>query len=68
MPIFYFACIAFNVFTISYQGSKILGFDAVPWWVALAVSILAGLAAAFIVHFLLKPKLTNWIHREFVNS
>ena len=64
MPIFYFFCIAFNCLTISYQGSKLIGLETIPLWLATAISLAAGLVAALAVHYLLKPKLTSWIHRK----
>jgi hypothetical protein len=64
MPIFYFFCIAFNCLTISYQGSKLIGLETIPLWLATAISLAAGLVAALAVHYLLKPKLANWIHRK----
>jgi len=63
LPIFYFFCIAFNIFTISYQGSKILGLESIPLWLALVISLLTAILAALVVHFILKPRLSSWIHR-----
>ena len=64
MPIFYFFCLAFNTFTVVYQGSSILGLQNIPLWLALLISVGIGFLSAMAVHFLLKPKLTNWINRE----
>nr|CAD2165288.1 unnamed protein product [Meloidogyne enterolobii] len=64
LPIFYFFCIAFNTFTISYQGSKILGLESIPLWLALVISLLTAILAALVVHFILKPRLSSWIHRK----
>uniref|UniRef100_A0A915M735 Phosphate transporter n=1 Tax=Meloidogyne javanica TaxID=6303 RepID=A0A915M735_MELJA len=57
LPIFYFFCIAFNTFTISYQGSKILGLESIPLWLAIVISLLTAILAALVVHFVLKPRL-----------
>uniref|UniRef100_A0A915M0G3 Phosphate transporter n=1 Tax=Meloidogyne javanica TaxID=6303 RepID=A0A915M0G3_MELJA len=59
LPIFYFFCIAFNTFTISYQGSKILGLESIPLWLAIFISLLTAILAALVVHFVLKPRLTT---------
>ncbi|KAL7076003.1 hypothetical protein ACQ4LE_004261 [Meloidogyne hapla] len=64
LPIFYFFCIAFNTFTVSYQGSKILGLESIPLWLAIIISLLAAILAALAVHFILKPRLSSWIHRK----
>jgi hypothetical protein len=57
-------CIAFNAFTISYQGSRILGLDQVPLLVAIAVSMGAGLTVALLVQFLFRPFILRWINCE----
>ena len=66
MPIFYFFCLAFNTFTVVYQGSSILGLQNIPLWLALLISVGIGFLSAMAVHFLLKPKLTNWINRKAI--
>ncbi|CAI2353227.1 unnamed protein product [Caenorhabditis sp. 36 PRJEB53466] len=63
LPIFYFACITFNMFMISYQGSKVLHLSSVPLWVALLISFGAGTIAALVCHFLMVPRI-----RRFVTS
>ncbi|KAE9548857.1 hypothetical protein FO519_007935 [Halicephalobus sp. NKZ332] len=63
LPIFYFCCLAFNAFAVSYQGSKVLGLSSVPIWIALLISLTVGLSAALIFHFIAKPKIVSWIDR-----
>ncbi|KAI1719405.1 phosphate transporter family domain-containing protein [Ditylenchus destructor] len=64
LPYFYFACIAFNTFAVSYQGSKILHLASVPLWLAFVLSFVIGLVAALLVHFVMRPRLESWIHRR----
>ncbi|KAK0409974.1 hypothetical protein QR680_004873 [Steinernema hermaphroditum] len=61
LPVFYFFCIAFNVFAVSYQGSKILHLASVPFWLALCISIGAGLLFAGVIHIVARPRLIKWI-------
>uniref|UniRef100_A0A8R1HHQ1 Phosphate transporter n=2 Tax=Caenorhabditis japonica TaxID=281687 RepID=A0A8R1HHQ1_CAEJA len=61
LPIFYFACITFNMFMISYQGSKVLHLSTVPLWVALLISFGAGIIAAGVCHFLIVPRIRRFI-------
>ncbi|KAI6237473.1 Phosphate transporter [Aphelenchoides besseyi] len=64
LPVFYFFCISFICFAVSYQGSKILGFSSMPLWMAFTVSIALGLVVALIIHFFVKPRLVGWIERR----
>ncbi|KAH7706062.1 phosphate permease [Aphelenchoides avenae] len=64
LPVFYFFCIAFNTFAVSYQGSKILHLASVPLWLAFVISFAAGIVAALIVHFVMKPRLLAWVNRR----
>uniref|UniRef100_A0A1I8ABK7 Phosphate transporter n=1 Tax=Steinernema glaseri TaxID=37863 RepID=A0A1I8ABK7_9BILA len=61
LPIFYFFCIAFNAFAVSYQGSKILHLSSIPLWMAFAISIGAGSIIALLVHFVARPRLIKWV-------
>lgn len=64
LPIFYFFCIAFNTFTVTYSGSKVLKLSEVPLWFALGISVLLGAFAALVVQFLLRPKIIHWIYND----
>ncbi|KAE9413364.1 hypothetical protein Angca_007805, partial [Angiostrongylus cantonensis] len=55
LPLFYFLCISFNVFIVTWKGSKLLRFDRIPFWASFLLGIGCGLIAAVIVQFLLKP-------------
>lgn len=61
LPIFYFVCLTFNMFMISYQGSKVLHLSTVPLWIAILVSLAAGIIAAAVCHFLVVPRIKKYI-------
>ncbi|KAI6190356.1 Phosphate transporter [Aphelenchoides bicaudatus] len=64
LPVFYFVCIVFITFSVSYQGSKLLHFSSLPLWLSLVISVVLGLLVALIVHFFMKPRLLGWIERR----
>uniref|UniRef100_A0A915ENT9 Phosphate transporter n=1 Tax=Ditylenchus dipsaci TaxID=166011 RepID=A0A915ENT9_9BILA len=68
MPFFYFGCIAFNTFAVSYQGSKILHLASVPLWLAFVLSFVFGVIAGLLVHFVMRPRLEAWINRKHTVS
>lgn len=61
LPIFYFVCLTFNMFMISYQGSKVLHLSTVPLWIAILISLGAGIIAALVCHFLVVPRIKKYI-------
>lgn len=61
LPIFYFVCLTFNMFMISYQGSRVLHLSTVPLWIALLISFAAGIIAAGICHFLIVPRIRKFV-------
>ncbi|KAK6109434.1 Phosphate transporter family protein [Brugia pahangi] len=61
LPYFYWFCIAFNTFAISFQGSKILHLAKLPLWLCLLISAAIATVVAFAIHFLMVPKLRKWI-------
>ncbi|KAI1717484.1 phosphate transporter family domain-containing protein [Ditylenchus destructor] len=63
MPIFYFFVFTFNTFMVVYHGSKWIGFDKTPFWLAALVSLFVGVLAALIFQFLVRPYLVKWVQR-----
>ncbi|VDL79105.1 unnamed protein product [Nippostrongylus brasiliensis] len=68
LPAFFFFCIAFNVFIVTWKGSRgrlvdslihrnILYFDHIPFWMALLLALSSGCVAALVVHIFLSPRL-----------
>ncbi|VDN93621.1 unnamed protein product [Brugia pahangi] len=64
LPYFYWFCIAFNTFAISFQGSKILHLAKLPLWLCLLISAAIATVVAFAIHFLMVPKLRKWIESK----
>uniref|UniRef100_A0A914E6I6 Phosphate transporter n=1 Tax=Acrobeloides nanus TaxID=290746 RepID=A0A914E6I6_9BILA len=61
LPIFYFFVIAFLTFTVTFQGSELLGLNHIPPWLVISISIICGLISSIIVQFVVKPRLIKWI-------
>ncbi|VDK80559.1 unnamed protein product [Litomosoides sigmodontis] len=64
LPIFYWFCIAFNIFTASYQGSKLLRLSKLPLWLSSLVSIGCATVGSIAIYFLLLPRLKIWINNS----
>ncbi|KAL3986157.1 Phosphate transporter family protein [Acanthocheilonema viteae] len=61
LPYFYWFCIAFNTFAVSFQGSKVLHLASLPFWLCLLISIVMATVGAFAVRFFMVPRLRKWI-------
>ncbi|VDM37355.1 unnamed protein product [Toxocara canis] len=61
IPIFYWFCIAFNTFAVSFQGSKLLHLSQLPLWLSVCVSFGLASVCAVLVHFIMVPRLKKWI-------
>ncbi|GMS78186.1 hypothetical protein PENTCL1PPCAC_30466, partial [Pristionchus entomophagus] len=57
LPVFYFFCLALNAFMILYDGSPLLHFNELSWWVCVLISLAIGLVAAAVIQFLVKPRM-----------
>ncbi|EGT39421.1 hypothetical protein CAEBREN_14159 [Caenorhabditis brenneri] len=68
LPIFYFVCLTFNMFMISYQGSKVLHLSSVPLWIAILISLAAGVIAAAVCYFLVVPSIKRYIAKGKVEE
>ncbi|CAD5232571.1 unnamed protein product [Bursaphelenchus xylophilus] len=64
LPFFYFFCVIFITFAVSYQGSKILHLATLPIWVAFLISLAIALTVSLAIQFLVKPRLVGWIDRR----
>ncbi|KRY10373.1 putative phosphate permease [Trichinella patagoniensis] len=51
LPMFYFATLSVNLFSITYGGSKYLKLDTLPWWSCLLISCLLSFVVALYMHF-----------------
>uniref|UniRef100_A0A8R1TYN8 Phosphate transporter n=2 Tax=Onchocerca TaxID=6281 RepID=A0A8R1TYN8_ONCVO len=64
LPFFYWFCIAFNVFAVSFQGSKLLHLASLSLWLCLLISTGIATIAAFAIHFLMVPQIRRWIENK----
>uniref|UniRef100_A0A1I8EG78 Phosphate transporter n=1 Tax=Wuchereria bancrofti TaxID=6293 RepID=A0A1I8EG78_WUCBA len=62
LPIFYWLCIAFNVFTVMLHLSKL------PMWICALISAGCATISAIVIHFFLSPKLKIWINNSLTSS
>uniref|UniRef100_A0A1I7RSA4 Phosphate transporter n=1 Tax=Bursaphelenchus xylophilus TaxID=6326 RepID=A0A1I7RSA4_BURXY len=63
LPVFYFVCIAFNVFAVLLDGSYLLNLEHLQWYITLSVSLALGLLSGLVFHFFLSSRLLNWINK-----
>uniref|UniRef100_A0A915PSD6 Phosphate transporter n=1 Tax=Setaria digitata TaxID=48799 RepID=A0A915PSD6_9BILA len=66
LPFFYWFCIAFNVFAVSFQGSKVLHLASLPLWLCLLISAIIATVAALAIRFFMVPQLRKWIGNGIV--
>ncbi|KAM9360053.1 sodium-dependent phosphate transporter 1-A [Symphorus nematophorus] len=64
LPIFYACTMGINLFSIMFTGAPLLGFDRVPWWGTLCISLGCALVTALAVWFIVCPRLRKKIKRE----
>nr|XP_020446369.1 sodium-dependent phosphate transporter 1-A-like [Monopterus albus] len=64
LPIFYAITMGINLFSIMFTGAPLLGFDRVPWWGTLCVTIGCAFVTALIVWFVVCPRLKKKIKRH----
>ncbi|KAI5622613.1 sodium-dependent phosphate transporter 1-B [Silurus asotus] len=68
LPVFYAVTLGINMFSIMYTGAPMLGFDALPWWGTLVLSIGCAILTGLIVWFAVCPYLKRKIKREIKSS
>ncbi|XP_068995341.1 sodium-dependent phosphate transporter 1-A [Embiotoca jacksoni] len=64
LPIFYAITMGINIFSIMFAGAPLLGFDRVPWWGTLCISLGCAIITALVVWFVVCPRLRKKIKRE----
>uniref|UniRef100_A0A8C7UZ12 Phosphate transporter n=1 Tax=Oncorhynchus mykiss TaxID=8022 RepID=A0A8C7UZ12_ONCMY len=65
LPVFYAVTMMINLFSIIFTGAPMLGFDKVPWWGTLLISLTCGVLTALLVWFIVCPRLKKKIERKF---
>ncbi|XP_050977185.1 sodium-dependent phosphate transporter 1-B isoform X2 [Labeo rohita] len=68
LPFFYAVTMGINLFSIMFTGAPMLGFDKLPWWGVLLISIGFALVTAIIVWFAVCPRLKKKIECEVKSS
>ncbi|RXN18392.1 sodium-dependent phosphate transporter 1-A-like protein [Labeo rohita] len=57
LPVFYAVTMGINLFSIMFTGAPMLGFDRIPWWGTLLISLGCALLTAMVVWFIVCPQL-----------
>ncbi|KAB5543773.1 hypothetical protein PHYPO_G00083480 [Pangasianodon hypophthalmus] len=68
LPVFYAVTMGINLFSIMFTGAPMLGFDKLPWWGVLLMSIGCAILTGIIVWFAVCPCLKRKIEREIKSS
>uniref|UniRef100_A0A8C6MDT1 Phosphate transporter n=1 Tax=Nothobranchius furzeri TaxID=105023 RepID=A0A8C6MDT1_NOTFU len=68
LPVFYAITMAINLFSIMFTGAPVLGFDKIPWWGILLISLACGLLTAIVVWLIVCPRLKKKIERDAKSS
>ncbi|KAG7481091.1 hypothetical protein MATL_G00063150 [Megalops atlanticus] len=66
LPIFYAVTMGINLFSIMFTGApcRLLGFDRIPWWGTLLISVGCAFVTAIVVWFAVCPRLRKKIECE----
>ncbi|XP_007905637.1 sodium-dependent phosphate transporter 1 [Callorhinchus milii] len=64
LPIFYACTIGINLFSIMYTGAPLLGFNYIPLWGTVLITIGSALITAIVVWFIICPRMKKKIERE----
>ncbi|XP_035235650.1 sodium-dependent phosphate transporter 1-B-like isoform X1 [Anguilla rostrata] len=68
LPIFYAVTMGINLFSIMFTGPPLLGFDRIPWWVTLLISVACAFLTAIVVWFSVCPHLRKKIANNIKSS
>uniref|UniRef100_W5LIU4 Phosphate transporter n=1 Tax=Astyanax mexicanus TaxID=7994 RepID=W5LIU4_ASTMX len=68
LPVFYAVTMGINLFSIMFTGAPVMGFDKLPWWGTLLISIGCAILTGIIVWFAVCPCLKRKIEREIKSS
>uniref|UniRef100_A0A8C4H2N5 Phosphate transporter n=1 Tax=Dicentrarchus labrax TaxID=13489 RepID=A0A8C4H2N5_DICLA len=64
LPVFYAITMGINLFSIMFTGAPMLGFDKIPWWGTLLISLGFSVLTALVVWFIVCPHLKKKIERK----
>uniref|UniRef100_A0A8C4H2F9 Phosphate transporter n=1 Tax=Dicentrarchus labrax TaxID=13489 RepID=A0A8C4H2F9_DICLA len=68
LPVFYAITMGINLFSIMFTGAPMLGFDKIPWWGTLLISLGFSVLTALVVWFIVCPHLKKKIERDIKSS
>uniref|UniRef100_A0A8B9L636 Phosphate transporter n=1 Tax=Astyanax mexicanus TaxID=7994 RepID=A0A8B9L636_ASTMX len=74
LPVFYAVTMGINLFSIMFTGAPVMGFDKLPWWGTLLISIGCAILTGIIVWFAVCPclkrkiELPKTVHVQFSNG
>ncbi|XP_029024790.1 sodium-dependent phosphate transporter 1-B [Betta splendens] len=68
LPVFYAITLGINLFSIMFTGAPMLGFDKIPWWGTLLISLACSLLTGIVVWFIVCPLLKKKIERDIKSS
>uniref|UniRef100_A0A9R1SD79 Phosphate transporter n=2 Tax=Cyprinus carpio TaxID=7962 RepID=A0A9R1SD79_CYPCA len=66
LPVFYAVTMGINLFSIMFTGAPMLGFDRIPWWGTLLISLGFALLTAAVVWFIVCPQLKKKIKSKYL--
>ncbi|CAH6787895.1 sodium-dependent phosphate transporter 1 [Phodopus roborovskii] len=64
LPVFYACTVGINLFSIMYTGAPLLGFDKLPLWGTILISVGCAVFCALFVWFFVCPRMKRKIERE----
>ncbi|XP_060712507.1 sodium-dependent phosphate transporter 1-like isoform X1 [Hemiscyllium ocellatum] len=64
LPVFYACTVVINLFSILYTGAPLLGFDRIPFWGTVLITVGSGLICALFIWFIVCPRMKRKIERE----
>nr|XP_020035743.1 sodium-dependent phosphate transporter 1 isoform X1 [Castor canadensis]XP_020035744.1 sodium-dependent phosphate transporter 1 isoform X1 [Castor canadensis] len=68
LPVFYACTVGINLFSIMYTGAPLLGFDKLPLWGTILISVGCAVFCALIVWLFVCPRMKRKIEREIKSS
>uniref|UniRef100_UPI0037E71C88 sodium-dependent phosphate transporter 1-B n=1 Tax=Semicossyphus pulcher TaxID=241346 RepID=UPI0037E71C88 len=68
LPVFYAITMGINLFSIMFTGAPMLGFDKIPWWGTLLISLGLSLLTAIVVWFIVCPRLKKKIEGDLKSA
>ncbi|NXG13579.1 S20A1 protein, partial [Grallaria varia] len=68
LPVFYACTVGINIFSIMYSGAPLLGFDKLPLWGILLISVGSAAVCALVVWLFVCPRMRKKIDREIKSS